>query len=125
MYVVPELTRSKMKVRNFHILCVHNRVILGHVIALNQAAYIWLSDANSGERGMTNLSMAMATRYHAVPLAITLLADHGDDCGQNTGIKLSKKLNMQVLISSSLGPEYDDCVAQIEESLSNILRECQ
>lgn len=94
---------------------LENRVIFYQVIKMKDSLYIWIGNKNNPL--LSNLSLAMQTRYDKIPLATKLLGEELDTTSRNIACRLSKRLNKVVYVSFNV-EESNFNVPLIEKRLN-------
>lgn len=92
--------------------------LVHYVVYPNSSVFVWVTSAN--ELDLDDLHIAVPDKFGRLPALTTRIGDQ-DSRGRFVALRLSKKLNIPVIVSWSL-PESVDSDSLIESGIVNELQ---
>lgn len=93
----------------------------GHIVHLVNSAYVYICDQTSN-LAMSNLAIAMPSKYDKYPVSTVLVNDSLEDCSNIIASALSKRLNIQVFCSCSISQDADVLLPFVVNELLAIMK---
>ncbi|XP_072267877.1 proteasome assembly chaperone 4 [Pyxicephalus adspersus] len=90
-----------------------DRIVHFHVMSLQDCFFLWVGFSPS----LSNLAVAMCSRFNSVPLSTSILGDKADPTSSSFAQRLAKKTKKQVFVSIGIPTNDSQLLLLIEKRI--------